>query len=123
MRDPLFFQIIQLVGASPELLVLTIAGVICLRRLPNRPREGWLAGVAIALFVFAKFGISNLISLILTNTGGFVNSNLLVAYLAYGIPMSLAQATAWGLILYAAFGAGSGPSSKDLVESDDESES
>ncbi len=36
--------------------------------------------------------------------------------LLYRIPTSIVQASAWGLILYAAFGEGSGPRSKYLVE-------
>ena len=40
----------------------------------------------------------------------------LASQLLFGLPGTVIQAAAWGLILYAAFGEGSGPRSKYLVE-------
>ena len=117
----------QVLSALPWLLVMLAGGVVCLRRLSTNPREGWLVGGAIALSLFATFGVPNAINLLLQFIPGLMDSVMAGAnyawkfQLLYGLPTSLFQAAAWGLILYAAFGEGSGPRSKYLIE-DEQSE-
>ena len=112
----------QVLGALPWLLVMLAGGVVCLRRLSTNPREGWLVGGAITLSLFATFGVPNAISLLLQFIPGLMASVAAGPYylwkfqLIYGLPSSIVQAAAWGLILYAAFGEGSGPRSKYLIE-------
>ena len=109
-------------GSLPLLLVLLAAGVLCLRRLTTQPREGWLVGAAIGLSLFDLIGTPNFINLILALVPGLWTSlmaggkSTLGMHLLFGLPSSIVQAAAWGLILYAAFGEGSGPRSKYLVE-------
>lgn len=120
MTFQMLIQITQLVGAMPELLVLFAAAVVCLRRLSTCPRDSWLIGGAIALLLFARFGVSNLVTLLFQFLPGFVSgriNNLWILNLLYGLPMAVCQALAWGMILYTAFGEGSGSRSKYLIES------
>lgn len=126
-RLELFAHLAILVGELPWLLVMLAGGVVCLRRLSTRPREGWLVGAAIALSLFTLLGVSNAINLLLQFMPTLIapvtsgTDSMWRYQLLYGLPSSLAQAAAWGLILYAAFGEGSGPRSKYLVE-DEQSE-
>ena len=113
---------LPLVGNAPMLLVLTAVGLVCLFRLSKRPRESWLLGAAAGLLLFNQLGLPRLYTLFFTlmsratsGTASYNSSHILVQ-LAFGLPYSIITATAWGLILYAAFGEGSGPRSKYLVE-------
>jgi len=117
--------ILNLVGSLPWLLVMLAGGVVCLLRFSTRPREGWLVGAAIALALFSTFGVSNAISWIIEYFPGLLaslatgtESHHRKFQLLYGVPSSIVQAASWGLSLFAAFGQGSGPSSKYLVEDD-----
>ena len=118
----LMMQLAYLIGSLPWLLVMLAGGVVCLRRLSNHPREGWLVGSAIALSLFASFGLPHLIGQLIQHVPGLMASgppgadSIWKDQLLFGLPVSVAQATAWGLILYAAFGEGSGPRSKYLIE-------
>ena len=127
MNNPATIQIqmylAQLAGQSPWLLVMLVGGLACLSRLATRPREGWLVGSAIGLTLFATLGLPQLARLIfnlipgLFGVGaGATGASMWGLRLLFGLPASIAQAAAWGLILYAAFGEGSGPRSKYLVE-------
>lgn len=126
MDDTRLWQLLvllaQALGAMPWLLVMLAGGVVCLRRLSTNPREGWLVGGAIALSLFATFGVSNAINLLLQFIPGLMTSvapgmdSVWIYRLLFGLPRSVVQAAAWGLILYAAFGEGSGPRSKYLIE-------
>lgn len=112
----------QLVGQSPWLFVMLVGGLVCLSRLSTRPREGWLVGGAIGLTLFANIGLPQIISLIVNLVPGLLNPvgttgpSIWGFRILFGLPISIIQATAWGLILYAAFGEGSGPRSKYLIE-------
>ena len=123
----LFVHLAILVGELPWLLVMLAGGVVCLRRLSTRPREGWLMGAAIALSLFTLFGVSNAINLLLQFMPVLIapvasgTDSMWMRQLLYGLPASIVQAAAWGLILYAVFGEGSGPRSKSLIE-DEQSE-
>ena len=124
MDDPGFRELValfgQVLGQLPWLLVMLAGGVVCLRRLVTRPRDGWLVGGAIALSLLAVFGVSQAIGLLLSSglmiTIGYGLNSIWEYRLLYGIPISIVQSAAWGLILYAAFGKGSGPRSKYLIE-------
>ena len=113
----------QLAGQSPWLLVMLVGGLMCLSRLSTRPREGWLVGSAIGLMLFATIGMPQLLSVIISLIPGLfgvgagaTGASMWGLRLLFGLPISIIQAAAWGLILYAAFGEGSGPRSKYLVE-------
>lgn len=112
----------QLVGQAPWLLVMLIGGLVCLSRLATRPRESWLVGCAIGLMLFASIGTPQLQILIdylipgFLNPVGTIGASRWRLYLLFGLPNAIIRVTAWGLILYAAFGKGSGPRSKYLVE-------
>lgn len=124
MNDVGFWELVSLLGQViaqlPWVLVMLAGGVVCLRRLGTRPRDGWLVGGAIALSLLASFGVSHALDLLwssgLMNSIGYGPNSMWEFQLLYGIPMSITQAAAWGLILYAAFGKGSGPRSKYLIE-------
>ncbi len=127
MSNPATIQLMayltHLIGSLPWVLVMLAGGAVCLRRLSIHPREGWLVGSAIALSLFGSFGVSNAINLLIQFVPGLMASLTSGPYginlkfqLLYGVPASIVQAAAWGLILYAAFGEGSGPRSKYLVE-------
>ncbi len=107
-------------GRAPLLLVLGLVGVVCLLRLSNRPREHWLLGLAVALLLFGQLGLSNVTSFLVQQIrggmrGGDETSQLLIQF-AISVPHSLINAAAWGLLLYAAFSAGSGRRSRYLIE-------
>ena len=121
MRDPagmaILFQVTALIGWAPWLIVLTIGGVVCLRRLSKQPREGWLVLGAIVLSVTARFGVPSLMALsmmlgVSINSG---NRNWLWPLLSE-FPGATLQAAAWGLLIYAAFGGGRTAKSKYLIE-------
>lgn len=119
----LWIQIVDLVAFSPWLVVMFAGGLGCLRRLQDRPREGWLVGGAIILALFARFGVGRLVSL--ASMYGFMSNGSgldmrLIFLVASDLPNALVNATAWGLILYAAFGEGTGPRTKYLIEDDRE---
>ena len=113
---------LQLVGNAPMLLVLTAVGIVCLFRLSKRPRESWLLGIAAGLLLFKQVGLPRLywlfFSLMASATGGTVvyDTTHIFTRLAFGLPYTIITAAAWGLIFYAAFGEGSGPRSKYLIE-------
>ena len=131
MSDPfgstVLYSLTSLACTSPVSVVMLIGGVASLRRLFTKPREGWLVGTAIGLNVFAFFGVSNVVELAIRFVPSLLAcleptvSQMWMFFYLHAIPASLAQAAAWGLILYAAFGEGSGPRSKYLVE-DEQSE-
>ena len=115
------FELFIVTRHTPLLVVLAVAGIVCLRRLKDCPREAWLIGAAVAILAFDLFGVPKLHSLALWT--GIVSipfdghaRSWIMFHLVYGLPSSLATSAAWGLILYAAFGEGSGPRSKYLVE-------
>ena len=123
-RLQLLVYIAILVGSFPWLLVMLAGGVVCLRRLSTHPREGWLVGSAIGLTLFASLGLPQLVSSIvglLQSPGLFGTfeangaSKWIMQFL-YCLPASIIRSAAWSLILYAAFGEGSEPGSKYLVE-------
>ncbi|MEK6257979.1 MAG: hypothetical protein AABP62_05100 [Planctomycetota bacterium] len=128
MGDPsggqLKFHIVKLLGSLPWLVVMLVGGAVCLRSLSTRPREGWLVGGAIALSLFATFGVENVFRMLhlilelmgLRGTGVPGTDSIWLHQVLNGLPASIVQAGAWGLILYAAFGEGSGPRSKYLIE-------
>ena len=113
-------EAVDLVGRSPFLFVLGMVGLVCLFRLRDRPREHWLLGIAAALLVFNQLGMPKVTSFLLNIVAGGLRgrdeqTQLLIQFLV-GLPYSIISAAAWGLLLYAAFGEGSGPRSKYLVE-------
>ena len=126
MSDPfgwtVLYPLTSLACASPVLVVMLIGGVTCLRRLSNEPREGWLVGAAIALNFVALYGVSNVVEVLIRFVPGLLAcleptvSEMRVFFYLHVIPTSIAQVAAWGLLLYAAFGEGSGPGSKYLIE-------
>jgi hypothetical protein len=125
MSNPATIQLMayltHLIGSLPWVLVMVAGGAVCLRRLSTQPREGWLVGSAIALSMFGAFGIPNIIGLVINNIPGLAASlatgpdSIWIYQLLYRIPSSAAEASAWGLLLYAAFGEGAGPRSKYLA--------
>ena len=127
MRDMsaigLWIQIIDLAAYSPWLIVMFVGGIGCLRRLQDRPREGWLVGSAIILALFARFGVGKLVSMasmygLMPNGGAF---NMRMVFLVTSdVPIAIVSSVACGLILYAAFGEGSGPRTKYLIEDEHE---
>lgn len=112
-------ELIDWVSRAPLLLVLALVGAVCLWRLSNRPREHWLLGSAAALLLFSQLGLPKVTSFLLNLTGGMrggdETSRLFIQF-AISLPYSLITAAAWGLLLYAAFGEGSGTRSKYLIE-------
>jgi hypothetical protein len=107
-------------GRAPLLLVLGLVGVVCLMRLSDRPREHWLLGLAVVLLLFGQLGMSHVTSFLVQQirggmAGGGETSMLLIQF-AVSVPSALINASAWGLLLYAAFGAGSGRRSRYLIE-------
>lgn len=126
MDDIRYWQLLflfgQILGTLPWWLVLFVGSFVCLRQLTFRPHESWLMIGAIALSLFDTFGVPNAVSLLFQFIPGFMDSVVTGANsgwtyrLMYGLPSSLIQAAAWSLILYAAFGEGSEPRSKYLVE-------
>ncbi len=118
------FYLAHIVGSLPWLLVMLAGGVVCLARLSARPRESWLVGSAIGLSLFASMGLPQLVGMMVNLIPGLLSGvgnssgSMWSVRLLFGLPSSILQATAWGLILYAAFGEGSGPRSKYLIEDD-----
>lgn len=120
------FEVARVLGMLPWLAVMFVGGVTCLRMLSTRRRDAWLVGGAIALSMFATFGVENvfrMLHLILELTGLKLTGvpgtgSMWLHQVLNGLPASIAKAAAWGLILYAAFGEGSEPRSKYLVEDD-----
>lgn len=121
MRDPaqmaILIQVTTLLGSAPWLVVMLTGGIVCLRRLSGRPRECWLVLGAIILSLSARFGVPSLVTLSMM-FGGSINysSSAWLWPLLYGFPGSALQATAWGLVIYAAFGEGRTAKAKYLVE-------
>lgn len=114
-------QIAQIIGSGPWLMVAFVAGIVCMGRLSTRPREAWLVICALAVSLFADFGVPTLINLLVQMVPGISASSKISAQLFYSLPIYIFHAAAWGLMLYAAFGEGSGPRSKYLIEPDRES--
>ena len=118
------FEVARVLGMLPWLAVMFLGGAVCLRMLSTRQRDGWLVGGAIALSMFATFGVENVFRMLhlipeltgLKLTGAPGTDSMWLHPVLNGLPASIVQAGAWGLILYAAFGEGSGPRSKYLVE-------
>lgn len=118
-------ELFVLLGRSPFLAVLVVAGTICLFRLKNRPHKYWLLGSAVALLLFSQLGLPRILSWLYPLLGGSPNFNsqnsLILLNLVFGLPYACMTAGAWGLLLYATFGEGSGPRTKyldfeDIVE-------
>lgn len=116
MDFSLKYKVAEMVGSGPELMVFLVAGFVCLRRLSSRPREGWLVICAVTAYLFSDFGVSTLIERIIHLVPGFRAPSDAAVNALYIVPASIFHAAAWGLLLYAAFGEGSGPRSKYLIE-------
>lgn len=114
------YELATLLGAAPWLAVLLIGSIICLRRLRSQPREGWLLLSAIALALFARFGMVSLVSLSWPYLSSAGIRGLWVMPMLFELPVALVQAGAWALIMVAAFGAERTARSKYLAEDDDD---
>lgn len=120
------FEVARVLGMLPWLAVMFVGSAVCLRMLSTRRRDGWLVGGAIALSMFATFGVENVFRMLhlileltgLKLTGAPGTDSIWLHQVLNGLPASIVQAAAWGLILYAAFGDGSGPRSKYLIENE-----
>lgn len=110
------YELAALLGTAPWLVVLLIGSIICLRRLPSQPREGWLLLSAMALALFERFGIFSLVNLSWPYISSAGIRGLWVIPVLYELPAALVQAGAWGLLMLAAFGAERTARSKYLVE-------
>jgi hypothetical protein len=111
-------QIGTLIGAAPWILVMLAGGIVCLRRLSIYPREARLVGSAIVVAFGAVFAIPNLMNLMFRYLPGTVSfsENNYWPYVITSLPANIANATAFGLILYAAFGSDTVPRTKYLKE-------
>ena len=112
-------ELFELLTRAPLVIVLAVVGVVCLWRLSEHPRKHWLLGIAAALLLFAQLGLPKLMNFLLNLSGGMRGgdeTSRLLTQFAIGLPYSLITATALGLLLYAAFGEGSGTRSKYLIE-------
>ncbi len=118
-------QITSLISQFAWIVVLFALAMRCLVRISSqRPREGWYAILAIGILLlpslpvlicsdgFKSFGFKTLgMVQALKNGCSFLG-------FAHNLMHRLFEAIAWGLILYAAFGPGSGPTSRYLIEDD-----
>lgn len=127
-EDPAFQRTILPFVSLPWTLVNLVGAAWCSARLSSRPREAWLVGAAIGLMLLDRFGlgaIMNVVFLIMPElipTAPAIGTPLGIYQWIMFLPNSILQAAAWSLILYAAFGPGSGSTSRYLIEKNESNE-